>query len=239
MLPKDQALSEKDTVLPLNPFSDTSSRALIFTALVCGSTLILHPLTEPLAQENLSSQLHPSVIIASTPVVNLLTQTIFSWRRDSFWQSISLSLNQSRLTSGRLSSGLRPARKSLSMKLRLIYFTQTLPGSQPVASHILDLLRSGFGSHIIYSLSAPCAFGPIAQTHIHDYRVDAGTGAAHFGAPTGGAEMKLSGLSDEGGVSLGKIGMLEVRGPVVVGRSQWVQVGVKGKWRPDGCLAIE
>ena len=151
--------------------------------------------------------------------------------------SIKLSLNQGKLTSGRLPAGLNEVRKSISSKLRLLYITvQTDP--EPAFSHKLELIRAGLGSHIAYALGAPSAFGPIAQTHLHDYRSDSATdsGHGHFGAPVGGVELKISGISDEGSVH-GKIGALEMSGPIVAGAG-WVQTGVKAKWRRDGCLEV-
>jgi hypothetical protein len=151
--------------------------------------------------------------------------------------SIKLTLNQGKLTGGRLPTGLKVVRKSISTKLRLLYFT-VQPDSRPVFSYHLDLLRAGLGSHIIYALGAPSAFGPIAQTHIHDYRTDssAETGYGHFGAPVGGVELKISGISDEGSVH-GKLGQLEMTGPIVAGNG-WVKTGAKAKWRRDGCLEV-
>jgi len=79
---------------------------------------------------------------------------------------------------------------------------------------------------------------PIAQTHIHDYRTDssADSGYGHFGAPIGGVELKISGISDDGSVH-GKVGSLEMSGPIVAAKG-WVHTGVKAKWRRDGCLEV-
>lgn len=158
------------------------------------------------------------------------------WRRESTISSIKLSLNQSKLSSGRLPIGLKEVRKSISDKLRLLYIQ---PDAKPVLSTNLDLLRAGLGSHIIYTLSSPQAFGPIAQTHLHDYRVDSSelSSIGHFGPPVSGVEMKLSGIPEEGSVH-GKVGVLEVSGPVVAGEG-WASTGIKAKWRRDGCLEVE
>ena len=83
------------------------------------------------------------------------------------------------------------------------------------------------------------AFGAIAQTHLHDYRVDTAeiSGFGHFGAPLGGVEIKLTGIDDEGSVH-GKVGSVEVNGPIVAGKG-WVNTGIRAKWRRDGCLEVE
>jgi len=186
----------------------------------------------------LSRQLHPTVIISTYEVATLISQTIFGYRRESFISSIKLSLNQNKLSGGRLPGGLKEVRKSISNKLRLLYIP-VHPDTAPLRSHNLDLLRAGLGSHLIYALGSPWAFGPIAQTHLHDYRVAKNETSeyGHFGAPTSGVEIKLSGISDEGSVH-GKVGTVEVSGPAVVGEG-WVNTGIKAKWRPDGCLEVE
>lgn len=163
---------------------------------------------------------------------------MFGYRRESIWLSIKLSLNQNKLSSGRLPVGLNDVRKSVSNKLRLLYVT-VQPDTKPVFSHTLDLLRAGLGSRLIYALGSSPAFGPITQTHIHDYRVDTTkmSGYGHFGAPIGGVEIKLAGIDDEGSVH-GKVGAVEVSGPIVTGKG-WVNTGIRAKWRPDGCLEVE
>jgi hypothetical protein len=198
---------------------------------------LLHPLTDPQAQENISRQLHPTVVIANYQIANLLSQTVLGLRRESMVSSVKLSLNQGKLTSGRLPNGIKGVRKSISNKLRLLYFT-VHSETKPVFSHNLDLLRAGLGSHIVYALGSPFAFGAIAQTHLHDYRVDGQeeSGYGHFGAPVGGVEVKVSRISDEGSVH-GKAGMLEISGPIVAGNG-WVETGVRAKWRRDGCLEV-
>jgi hypothetical protein len=200
--------------------------------------LLLHSLTDAPAQENLSRQLHPTVVVASYQLANLISQTVFGYRRESIWLSIKLSLNQNKLSSGRLPVGLNDVRKSVSNKLRLLYVT-VQSDTKPVFSHTLDLLRAGLGSRLIYALGSSPAFGPITQTHIHDYRVDTTkmSGYGHFGAPIGGVEIKLSGIDDEGSVH-GKVGAVEVSGPIVTGKG-WVNTGIRAKWRPDGCLEVE
>jgi hypothetical protein len=146
-------------------------------------------------------------------------------------------MNASKLSGGRLPIGLKEVRKTISDKLRLLYIS-VQPDTKPVFSYSLDLLRSGLGSHIIYALGAPMAFGPIAQTHIHDYRTDGHkhSGYGHFGAPVGGVEVKLTGINDEGSVH-GKDGIVQISGPIVVGKG-WVNTGVKAIWRRDGCLEV-
>jgi hypothetical protein len=200
--------------------------------------MILHPMTDPPAQENLSRQLNPTIVIGNNQHVNMIIQTIMGYRRESTLSSIKLSLNHSKLYSGRLPIGLKECRKELSNKLRLLYIP-VQPDTKPVFSSNLDLLRAGLGSHIIYALGSPLAFGPIAQTHIHDYRVDTAeeSGFGHFGAPIGGVEVKLTGIEEEGSVH-GKSGTVQISGPVVVGKG-WVDTGVRAKWRRDGCLEVE
>ena len=195
-------------------------------------------MTEPHAQENLSRQLHPTVVVASQQLANLLSQTIMGWRRESTLSSVKISLNQNKLSSGRLPTGLKEVRKTISNKLRLLYIS-VQHDTKPVHSHTLDFLRAGLGSHVVYALGSPLAFGPIAQTHVHDYRVDTGemSGAGHFGAPIGAVEIKLTGISDEGSVH-GKVGVVQVQGPVVSGQG-WVDTGLRAKWRRDGCLEVE
>ena len=163
---------------------------------------------------------------------------MFGYRRESLWLSIKLSLNQNKLSTGRLPVGLNDVRKSVSNQLRLLYVA-VQPDTKPVLSHSLDLLRAGLGSHLIYALGTSSAFGPIAQTHLHDYRVDTAEMSryGHFGAPVGGVEMKLSGIDDEGSVH-GKVGEVEVSGPVVTGKT-WVNTGIEAKWRRDGCLEVQ
>jgi hypothetical protein len=157
------------------------------------------------------------------------------FRRESTISSIKLSLNQSKLSSGRLPIGLKEVRKSISDKLRLLYIP-VQPDTKPIFSRNLDILRAGLGSHVIYALGSPQAFGPIAQTHLHDYRVDA-SGFGHFGPPINSVEIKLSGILEEGSVH-GKVGTVEVSGPVAT-REGWVNTGIKAKWRRDGCLEAE
>ena len=183
-------------------------------------------------------QLHPTIVVANNGLTSLILQEVLGWRRGSTIQSIKLSLNESKLSHGRLPTGLTGVRKSLSKNLRLLYIS-VQPDTQPVFSHSLELLRAGLGSHIVYALGTPCAFGPIAQTHLHDYRGDSSdeSGFGHFGAPVGGVEIKLTGLSDEGSVH-GKIGVVEINGPVVVGEG-WTATGLKAQWRRDGCLEVQ
>jgi hypothetical protein len=248
LLPKEHVLSDKDVVLPLAPFSDTLSRTLTFAAmasgisnriyLTSGSTLLLHPFTDPLAQINIAKQLHPTIVVVNNAVTSIITQEAMGWRRESTIKSIQLTLNSNKLSNGRLPIGLKEVRSAISNNLRLLYISFQ-PDTQPVYSHALELLRASLGSHIIYALGSPWAFGPIAQTHLHDYRHDTTgmSGFGHFGAPVGGVEIKLTGVSDEGSIH-GKAGTVEINGPVVVG-TEWVSAGVKAKWRRDGCLEIQ
>jgi hypothetical protein len=248
-LPKNNALSEKDVVLPLAPFSDTICRTVTFAALASGtilkawinntgSTLLLLSLTDAAAQLNISHQLHPTVVIATHEAVNLLSQVILGFRRDSTISSIRLSLNESKLSSGRLPAGLNEVRKVISDKLRLLYIA-VHPNERPISSHSLLLLRAGLGSHIIYSLGPGRAFGPIAQTHLQDYRTDSVKEASvgHFGAPLGGIEIKLSGIQEGGSVN-GKVGNVEISGPIASGKD-WVNTGLRAKWRKDGCIEVQ
>jgi hypothetical protein len=200
--------------------------------------LLLHSLTDAPAQENMSRQLQPTVVVATSQVASLISQTVLGWRRGSTFSSIKLSLNLSKLSRGRLPVGLKEVRKTVSDKLRLLYIT-IQPDTKPVPSSHLELLRAGLGSHIICALGSPWAFGPIAQTHLHDYRTDSneGHGLGHFGPPLGGVEIKLSGIT-EGGSVHGKVGTVEIRGPTVAGKD-WVNTGVKAKWRRDGCLEVQ
>lgn len=200
--------------------------------------MLLHPMTDPPAQENLSRQLQPTVVIATYLQTNLIHQSVMGWRRESTMLSIKLTLNQSKLSSGRLPKGLKQVRDAFSKKLRLLYISVN-PEAKPVPSHVIDMLRAGLGNHIIYALGSPWAFGPVAQTHLHDYRVDAyeESGYGHFGAPVGGVEIKLTGLDEEGTVH-GKSGNVQISGPIVVGKG-WVDTGLRAKWRRDGCLEIQ
>ena len=195
-------------------------------------------MTDPPAQENLSRQLAPTIVVATNQNVNLINQTVLGWRRESTMSSIRVSLNQSRLASGRLPKGLKEVRETFSKNLRLLYIC-VQPDTKPIPSHIIEFLRAGLGSHVIYALGSPYAFGPVAQTHLHDYRVDAfdESGYGHFGAPVGGVEVKLTGVDDEGTVH-GKSGIVQISGPIVVGRG-WVDTGLKAHWRRDGCLEVE
>jgi hypothetical protein len=200
--------------------------------------LILHALTDPIAQENLSRQLHPTIVVATNQNINLISQTIMGWRRESTMSSIKITLNQRKLASGRLPKGLKHIRAQISNELRLIYIS-VQPDTRPVVSYNLDFLRAGLGSHVIYAIGSPWAFGPVAQTHIHDYRVDTGqlSGLGHFGAPVGAAEIKLTEVDDEGSVH-GKVGTLQIAGPIVA-KTGWVNTGLKAKWRKDGCLEVQ
>jgi len=152
--------------------------------------------------------------------------------------SIKLTLNQSKLASGRLPKGLKEVRDTLSSKLRLLYVS-VRPETKPVPSYILEFLRAGLGCHLIYALGSPYAFGPVAQTHLHDYRVDdyEQSGYGHFGAPVAGVEIKLTGVDDEGTVH-GKSGIVHIHGPIVAG-NEWTETGLKAHWRRDGCLEVE
>jgi hypothetical protein len=203
-----------------------------------GSSLILHPFTDPIAQSNLSKQLHPTVIVANSSLTSLLVQEVMGWRRESTTQSIKLTWYMNKLSNGRLPVGLQEVRQTISTNLRLMYIS-VQPETNGLNSYYLEMLRAGLGSHLIYALGTPMAFGPIAQTHLHDYRTDSpkDSGLGHFGAPTAGVEIKLTGISDEGSVH-GKVGAVEVNGPIVVGKG-WVPTGLKAKWRRDGCLEAE
>jgi len=147
-------------------------------------------------------------------------------------------MNENKLAGGRLPIGLKEVRKTLSNKLRLLYVSVQLE-SKAVFSYNLNMLRAGLGSHIVYSISTPMAFGPIAQTHLHDYRTDTSqdVGYGHFGAPVGGVEIKLTSISDEGSAH-GKTGHVVVSGPIVVGKG-WTETGIRAKWRRDGCLEVD
>jgi hypothetical protein len=182
--------------------------------------------------------LKPTVVVVSNQQINLLHQTILGFRRESTMSSIRLSLNQNKLSSGRLSNGDKNIKNTFSTNLRLMYVS-VRPETKPVPSHILDFLRAGLGSHVIYALGSPYAFGPIAQTHIHDYRTDdyGESGFGHFGAPVGGVEIKLTGINDEGTV-LGKSGQVNINGPIVAGTG-WRATELKAHWRKDGCLDVE
>jgi hypothetical protein len=195
--------------------------------------LTLHSLTDPDAQQDLSRELNPTVIIASHENINLITQIIVAYRRESSMSIFRLRRNRSKLASGRLPKGLHSLRELVSENLRLVYISAE-PGRKPIAGHDLDFLRAGLGARVIYALGSSSAFGPVAQTHLHDYR---GTScSAHFGPPIGGVEIKLTDLDDSGPVG-GKFGELQMNGPVVAGEG-WVHTGLKGKWRNDGCLEV-
>ncbi|RMY15107.1 hypothetical protein D0868_01068 [Hortaea werneckii] len=151
--------------------------------------------------------------------------------------------------------------------LRLILTASHLPsmGAGPhLTSPILSDLRLLLRTRIVHALAAPPVAGALAQSNVFDYRSDLSTtGLAHFGVPLAHVEVlfaaadggkgdeAVSGEEGRGGVR----GKIVVRGPGVVsqsgGRSSGggggggsageegeVRLGVMGKVRADGCLAL-
>ncbi|KAI7211750.1 acetyl-CoA synthetase-like protein [Hortaea werneckii] len=124
--------------------------------------------------------------------------------------------------------------------------------TSPILSDLRLLLR---GTRIVHALAAPPVAGALAQSNVFDYRRDFSEhGLAHFGVPLSHVEVlfaaakdgdgegdeAVSGEEGKGGVR----GEMVVRGPGVAvkgrdGRDDGeVRLGVKGKVRGDGCLAL-
>ncbi|KAI7258598.1 acetyl-CoA synthetase-like protein [Hortaea werneckii] len=133
--------------------------------------------------------------------------------------------------------------------------------TSPILSDLRILLR---GTRIVHAACAPSVAGAIAQSNVFDYRRDLSTeGLAHFGVPLAHVEVlfaaaaaadgdgdgkddeAVSGQEGQGGVR----GEMVVRGPGVARQMEGngggkeegegeVRLGVRGKVRGDGCLAL-
>lgn len=252
-LPLRQRFGPSDLVLPASSFNIPYVLCQTFAALFTHASVSINSVAEPgvdlaLARRGVS----PTVIIASAETMAKLhaqeTKDI-----SSVIQRVSKASQAQTMSAGRMptdtllfrllapsSSGGKPG------QLRLILTSERLgAGSPKLTSTMLSDLRIFTRARIVYALTAATVCGAVAQTNVFDYRREDGIGFAPFGVPVSSVEVKLKGIEGDGQGSIGgnqPEGEVFVNGPAVAAQdakeSGWVGLGVKGRFREDGTLAL-
>ncbi|RMX82827.1 hypothetical protein D0867_16151 [Hortaea werneckii] len=228
---------------------------------VAGPGVDFHLATRSIAPTIILASPETLIILhAQTPIVSPLaqlaklahTQTMEAGRLPSPHNLLSRFLPPVLPPSSSLESTNQPGH------LRLILTASHLPSmrtgphlTSPILSDLRLLLP---GTRIVHALAAPPVAAALAQSNVFDYRRDlSATGLAHFGVPLSHVEVlfaataaddgegdeAVSGQEGQGAVR----GEIVVRGPGVVGQGEGsregeVRLGVQGKVRGDGCLAL-
>lgn len=248
-LPLRQRFSPADLVLPASSFNIPYVLCQTFAALYTHASISINAVAEPGVELALACRgISPTVIIASAETLAKL-HAMETDGISSVIQKMSRATQAQTMSAGRMptdtllfkflapsSSGSKPG------QLRLILTSERIgAGSPPLTSTMLSDLRIFTRARIVYALTAASVCGAVSQTNVFDYRREDGMGLAHLGVPVSSVEVKLKGKEDEGTLGGDRPeGEVVVGGPAVASgeASEWVGLGVKGRFREDGTLAL-
>ena len=245
-LPLRQRLGPSDLVLPASSLNIPYVLCQTFAALFTHASVAITSVAEPGVDLALTRRgISPTVIIASAETLAKLhaqeTKDI-----SSVIQKVSKASQAQTMSAGRMptdtllfrllapsTSGGKPG------QLRLILTSERVGGgSPPLTSTMLSDLRIFTRARIVYALTAASVCGAISQTNIFDYRREDSMGLAQFGVPVSSVEVKLSGKEADGMLGGSRPeGEVVVGGPAVAGGGE-VRLGVRGRFREDGTLAV-
>ena len=250
-LPLRQRLSPSDLVLPASSFNVPYVLCQTLAALYQHSSLAITSVAEPGVDLALTTRgIAPTVIIASAETMAKLHKQEISGMTSSIQRFGKFTQSQT-MEAGRMPTDgwlfqlfLSPARSSSSDKpgtLRLILIPERLGGgSPPLTSTMLSDLRIFTRARICYALTTSTVCGAVAQSNVFDYRREDGGGYAGFGVPLSSVEVKLKVSKEEGDEKVASAtpeGEIVVSGPAVAGAAA-VDLGVRGRFREDGTLAV-
>lgn len=243
-LPLRQRLSPADLVLPASSFNIPYVLCQTFAALFTHASIAITSVAEPgvdlaLARRGVS----PTVIIASAETMAKLhaqeTKDISSAIQKFSKATQAQTMSAGRMpTDGLLFKLLAPSGGKPG-QLRLILTSERVgAGSPTLTSTMLSDLRIFTRARIVYALTAAPVCGAISQSNVFDYRREDGQGFAHFGVPVSSVEVKLRAKEEEGTLGGDRPeGEVVVFGPAVAGGKE-ARLGVKGRFREDGTLAL-
>ena len=255
-LPLRQRLSSVDLFLPASSFPIPYVFCQTMAALYTHASLAITSVAEPGVELSLATRsVAPTVIVASAETLAALHSKeiagITSAVQEVGKYTQSQALSAGRMpTDGMLFKLLAPSSSASGNKpgkLRLILTSERLgAGTPPLTSTQLSDLRIFTRARICYALTTAHVAGAVAQTNVFDYRREDGTGPAHFGLPLSSVEVKVVDKEDDGKVDGTRPeGEIAVTGPAVGknadgdGKSDgWVNLGVRGRFREDGTLAL-
>ncbi|KAI7098467.1 acetyl-CoA synthetase-like protein [Hortaea werneckii] len=262
-LPLRQRIVPSDLLLPADSFTNSYILCHTLAALYLHANLAITSVAGPGVDFHLATRsIAPTILLASPEtLINLHAQTPIT----SPLAKLAKLVHTQTMEAGRLPSPnnllsrfLPPVLPSSSAPeenkpghLRLILTASHLPiltAPQPPAALLTSPILSDLrlllpGTRIVHALSAPPVAAALAQSNVFDYRRDLSpTGLAHFGVPLAHVEVLFADEKDDGAVSGeegqgGVRGEMVVRGPGVVEDGE-VRLGVRGKVRGDGCLAL-
>lgn len=224
----------------MDTLSDPFTRIFTYAALVSGATIALNPLAGSKADLDATvKHIRPTVIVASTATLNSL---LAGTTRAGIWRELIHYFRCRTLESGRIPKGN-------TSRLRMVFSAEAAggPDPHPLSSEDLNDLRVLLEAKVVYGLKHHMVAGPITQQNAYDYRVqkqvpkpDKVNGldkkSAHFGGVAPSCEVFTRDwmeykASDEGGSR----GRIVVRGSTAMGEE--VDLGVTGKWQPEGVLS--
>ena len=245
-IPLRQRLSRSDLVLPASSFHIPYVLCQTLGALFQHASLAITSVAEPGVDLALvQGGVCPTIIIASPETMARLHDEETS-RITNALHRIGMANQTRALNAGRMPKPnflfklVRPSAScETSSQLRLIFTCERLGGgSPPLTSAMLSDLRIFTNSRICYALTAPQVAGAVAQTNVYDYRREDESKMGHFGQPLSSVEIKLTGREENGTLNTNQPeGEIMVSGPAVSGGGE-VRLGVKGRFRLDGTLAV-
>lgn len=251
-LPLRQRFGPSDLVLPASSFNIPYVLCQTFAALFTHASISITSVAEPGVDLALARRgIRPTVIIASAETMAKL-HALETKDISSMIQKVSKASQAQTMSAGRMptdtllfrllapsSTGSKPG------QLRLILTSERLgAGSPKLTSTMLSDLRIFTRARIVYALTGAAICGAVAQSNVFDYRREDGQEYAHFGVPPGSVEVKLKGSESEGTLSGNQPeGKVLVGGPAVAASGDereggWVGLGVRGRFREDGTLAL-
>ncbi|KAL9073054.1 MAG: hypothetical protein Q9157_004879 [Trypethelium eluteriae] len=246
-LPPRQRINPSDLFLPADSFSDTYCLAHTLAALMSHSSVAINSVAGPGVDLALASRrIAPTIIVASAATASKLHNTINPTVTGTLKQYSHYTQTQA-LTNGghlptssfltRLAAPQSPAIGTTPGKLRILFVAaRTFSDAAPLSSSELSDLRVFTGARVIYALTTARVFGAVTQTHLYDYRRDAGPGHAQSGTPLASLEVKVKDTATHKTTDEEIEGEIVVTGPSV--QSGEANLGMVGRFRDDNTLVL-
>ncbi|MCJ1313205.1 hypothetical protein MMC25_006882 [Agyrium rufum] len=244
-LPLGHRLDDMDRILPLDSLCIPYIFIMTLAGLYAQATIMLSSAASRTASFRIQSlKRRPTIVIGSAATISKLrdigldTSPANQTPIGDLWEKYYMS---SMHTGGALRNANHLWNKGVP---RLFFVSARAPDDEDIPMTVTDLskIRLATKARTIYALTTPGVAGPIAQTHMYDYRLrGAKSQQSHFGAPLScldlmlvEAEGKESDLTYESGKE--PVGEIVVGGPAVVGGKK--SLGIVGSIKRDGTLAL-
>ena len=256
------AVASQIKVLPTSQQWNESDKVLIFTSQLSMFTVVSQLVAfvgkSSLVFLSKMNVVPEQLLLATKPTIMVTDdETTFSLLKQvqdlTLLPTINLAIRNSRVSRGRLPSGsVLPYLSTV----RLIYSsTCIVDNTAPTEvdqdpddddkTHLnsadTNTIRALTGSRFIHALTSPLVAGPIASTHIYDYRLNSShdkQSLTNYGPVAACIEAYLKDEPLNSGSTDSNEGRLFLRGFSSPALHEWIDTGIVGSFTPDGCFKI-